>query len=246
MRSDLNQLTQKEKDVLRLLVRGHDAKSTALSLGLSVHTINDRLREARRKLDVTSSREAARLLYEAEAADPQKDARTLLGDANAARETDPDQVAAVSDRAILLTGGFVLMLSFTLAAAMLAVSALSDDRPPGDPATPLETAQLQEFERSALAWLALVDASDWTASFAAAGQSFQEPNTVQTWREASEQARVPLGAVIERETVTADYVNAPPHGYVIMEFRTDFAKRSGATEKVTLEREGAPGKWLAT
>lgn len=55
-------LTDKEKQTLRLILRGHDAKSTARHLGLSVHTVNERLREARRKLAVSSSREAARLL----------------------------------------------------------------------------------------------------------------------------------------------------------------------------------------
>ena len=59
-------LTDKEKQTLRLIVRGHDAKSIARSLGLSVHTINERLREARRKMAVSSSREAARLLLEVE------------------------------------------------------------------------------------------------------------------------------------------------------------------------------------
>ena len=59
-------LTEKEKQTLRLIVRGHDAKSIARSLGLSVHTINERLRDARRKMAVSSSREAARLLLEAE------------------------------------------------------------------------------------------------------------------------------------------------------------------------------------
>ena len=59
-------LTEKEKQTLRLMVRGHDAKSIARSLDLSVHTINERLRDARRKLAVSSSREAARLLLEVE------------------------------------------------------------------------------------------------------------------------------------------------------------------------------------
>ena len=57
-------LTEKEKQTLRLIVRGHDAKSVARSLGLSVHTINERLRDARRKMAVSSSREAARLLFD--------------------------------------------------------------------------------------------------------------------------------------------------------------------------------------
>ncbi len=54
-------LTEKEKAALRLLLGGHDAKSMASQLGLSVHTVNERLRDARRKLSVSSSKAAARI-----------------------------------------------------------------------------------------------------------------------------------------------------------------------------------------
>ena len=67
MADGYDELTDKEKQTLRLMVRGHDAKSAASELALSVHTINERLRAARRKLEVTSSKEAARLLLQAEA-----------------------------------------------------------------------------------------------------------------------------------------------------------------------------------
>lgn len=73
-------LSEKEKQTLRLMVRGHDAKSMARQLGLSVHTVNERLRDARRKLEVSSSREAARLLFDAEGAIPQNLADDDLGD----------------------------------------------------------------------------------------------------------------------------------------------------------------------
>ena len=59
-------LSEREIETLRLLLAGHDAKSCARTLGLSVHTVNDRLRDARRKLGVSSSREAARILAKAE------------------------------------------------------------------------------------------------------------------------------------------------------------------------------------
>lgn len=62
MSSPVQSLTEKEKQALRLLVNGFDAKSMAQHLGLSVHTVNERLREARRKMAVSSSREAARQL----------------------------------------------------------------------------------------------------------------------------------------------------------------------------------------
>ena len=69
VRDGVRALTEKEKQTLRLIVRGHDAKSSARDLGLSVHTINERLRDARRKLAVSSSREAARMLLAAEGGD---------------------------------------------------------------------------------------------------------------------------------------------------------------------------------
>lgn len=40
MRAGIEELTEKEKKTLRLIVRGHDAKSTARELGLSVRTSN--------------------------------------------------------------------------------------------------------------------------------------------------------------------------------------------------------------
>ena len=66
MKNAIAELTEKEKQTLRLIVLGHDAKSMATALDLSVHTINERLRSARRKLETTSSREAARTLFESE------------------------------------------------------------------------------------------------------------------------------------------------------------------------------------
>jgi TonB family protein len=71
MKQGLGSLSERERETLRLLVRGHDSKSIASVLGLSIHTVNERLRDARRKLGVSSSREAARLLlaYEGGAAE---------------------------------------------------------------------------------------------------------------------------------------------------------------------------------
>ena len=72
MTRDVSALLEREKDVLRLLLVGNDAKSIARHLNLSTHVVNERLRDARRKLGVGSSREAARLLAQAEADTPKK------------------------------------------------------------------------------------------------------------------------------------------------------------------------------
>ena len=79
MSEPLKSLSEREQDTLRLLLAGHDAKSIARDLGLSVYTVNDRLREARRKLGVSSSREAARLLAQAEGEHPKSLAPTNFG-----------------------------------------------------------------------------------------------------------------------------------------------------------------------
>ena len=65
----IDDIPEREREVLRLLVRGHDAKSSARALDLSIHVVNERLRDSRRRLGVSSSREAARILAAHEGAD---------------------------------------------------------------------------------------------------------------------------------------------------------------------------------
>lgn len=60
--STIATLTDKELEILRLLAAGHTVKSIAAGLGRSETSINERLRDARRKTGIGSSRELARLL----------------------------------------------------------------------------------------------------------------------------------------------------------------------------------------
>jgi DNA-binding CsgD family transcriptional regulator len=69
--TSFNLLLDREKEILRLIVRGYDTKAIARELQLSNNVINERLREVRKKLGVTSSREAARHLANIEQ-DPHK------------------------------------------------------------------------------------------------------------------------------------------------------------------------------
>ncbi len=62
----VTRLNVREKEALRLLLRGFDVKSCARELGVSPNNITERFRSARLKLEVTSSREAARRLQNAE------------------------------------------------------------------------------------------------------------------------------------------------------------------------------------
>jgi DNA-binding CsgD family transcriptional regulator len=228
-------LTEKERLTLRLMGEGHDAKSLARHLDLSVHTINERLRDARRKLGVSSSREAARLLRNHEQPTPENVGDKPLGDALPevpAAQEHPPAAARTSNVRGWLIGGTLMLI------ALVALS-LSSLGPDGAPAPATTSSQVRaEASASASKWLALVDAQDWAGSFAATGQTFRTANTIKGWTDASQSARVPLGAAVKRVMTSHDYVPAPPAGYEQVRFRTDFANRSGATETVMLVREG--------
>ena len=65
----IERLTLKQRECLRLVLGGYEIKEIALNLGLSPEAVSERLRAARRTLDVSSSREAARALAAYEEAD---------------------------------------------------------------------------------------------------------------------------------------------------------------------------------
>ncbi|PZO89435.1 MAG: LuxR family transcriptional regulator [Sphingomonas sanxanigenens] len=236
-------LTEKEKQTLRLIVRGHDAKSTARSLGLSVHTINERLRDARRKMAVSSSREAARLLLAAEGgAEPA--APDLLGDRGLGEDAggpETDQGSAPASgvgralrRPRIIIG--VLLMTLLLGLLALAASPHAASAPPA-----AEAAANAEAVAFARQWLTLLDQGRWDESYQATGAAFQKQNTVEVWASVSEKVRRPLGAAISRSFLSQENLPAPPAGYEVIKFRTRFASKGETVETVTLEREN--GDW---
>lgn len=239
MADGLQALTEKEKQTLRLLLEGHDAKSMARHLDLSVHTINERLRDARRKLSVSTSKEAARLLRQREAA-PQSLGDTRFGDAPPPpidqQSGQPSTEPPSPPKTAWAIGGLAMIpFLVTLLALSAPTQAPQAGTPPAvAPAPATETAAT----RAASAFLALLDASNWQESWDATGESFRSLNTVAAWQAASEQARVPLGRMLSRQLLSEADVPAPPKGYRMVRFRTDFENRRGATETVSLDREG--------
>jgi DNA-binding CsgD family transcriptional regulator len=238
-------LTEKEKQTLRLLLAGHDAKSMARHLDLSVHTVNERLRYARRKLSAASSKEAARLLRAAEATaaqslGPQSLGPQTLGAAEpvppAPPPDRPDAGPPPRRRALWAIGGLAMI---TFAAALLALSSPAD-HPRADAPSAQALAQ-SPVVRSAKAWLELVDAARWAESYAATGQSFRAQNTLDLWATTSEKVRVPLGRVVSRVALSEESIPAPPNGYQLVRFRTAFAAKPDATETLSLARQD--GAW---
>lgn len=236
-------LTEREKETLRLMGRGHDAKSMARHLGLSVHTVNERLRAARRKLSVSSSREAARTLLEREGADPESFGYKEMGEAG---RTDPgaqadaaiDQEAPARRRTAIAIGVAAMSILIAAAAALtlLPQSTTTETAPPSS-AAPAQ-AEVVRFARD---WLALVDAYRWGDSWRATGSQFRALNSEETWARVSREVREPLGAVVSRADLSYESVPAPPSGYEMVKFRTNFANRANVVETVTLARED--GAW---
>lgn len=250
-------LTEKEKDALRLLLRGHDAKSSARALGLSVHTVNERLREARRKLGVTSSREAARRLLEAEDEQtPETLGDKALGDADAGAEA-AGMMASATRRwagprpAFILVG--VTAMSLILAAlflpgtfvaggplAVLAPEAVTETL--AGPEAPSATrSEAEAAARSAERFLELIDAGRWPESYAATGTEFRRLNTLKAWTDVSARLRPPLGTLVTRDITSNEYVPAPPAGYRLVKFRSAYANGTNQTESVSLAWED--GAW---
>ena len=106
--SELNSLTEREREVLRLLSNGHDIKSIARELSVSPSAVTDRLRHARRKLGVSTSREAARLFSDSNP-EPRIGVHTFSG------ETNPSDLR--QQRLTKIFAGFGIAMVIMIAAA---------------------------------------------------------------------------------------------------------------------------------
>ncbi len=231
-------LTDKEKQTLRLLLAGHDAKSMARELGLSVHTVNERLRDSRRKLSASSSREAARILRQAEEQAPQSVGDKQIGDAAPlpVPQGDGSSTAGSPSRQTVRIAGVIAMIALVLSLLVLSPAA------PQEAASPMAAAIVATpAAQAARQWLEIGDAADWKGSWAATGASFRKANSLALWTSVSAKVRVPLGPVVARTLVSADEVPTPPRGNAVVKFRTRFANRAEAVETIALVRED--GSW---
>ena len=128
---DLSALTPAERETLTLLARGNTAKSIANLTGRSVGSVNERLREARRKTGVGSSRELARLLA------AQENRNELIGVAGATRTGAGSVPEATARSAGGLVGKVFLTMALILAggaaALALVLQPAAQDVPAPDP-----------------------------------------------------------------------------------------------------------------
>ncbi len=119
-RSAIDALCEKELEILRLLASGHTAKSIAVCLDRSETSINERLREARRKTGIGSSRELARLLANQKNWDKNIDLPR-------SRSTTESSAGPVNAARQLPKGIRIMLLSIPLAAALSLSLAVGTD-----------------------------------------------------------------------------------------------------------------------
>jgi hypothetical protein len=106
--------------------------------------------------------------------------------------------------------------------------------------------QVKAAIKAAEAWLAQVDAGKYGKSWDAAAPFFKQAVKRDQWIVSLQKVRKPLGKQLSRKLLGAkamrDLPNAPKGEYVVMQFKADFAGKSGAVETITPMKTKA-GKW---
>jgi DNA-binding CsgD family transcriptional regulator len=252
MRNGLEELTEREKETLRFLLAGNDAKSIAREQGLSVHTVNERLRDARAKLGVSSSREAARILAKADRGDPHflTDKKFGVAGPPGLDDGSAGHRAKGSHRLAWLMGGLLVVSLFIAALAFsLAFSGTEAPGTQGLQHAPAAASAASNIDAASSAaahkWAELLDTARWDESWRSAATLFRSQVPANAWVSQVRSVRHPLGAVSSRAlqsaTKATSLPGAPEGEYEILQFRTHFAGKSDAVETIVLVRES--GGW---
>jgi DNA-binding CsgD family transcriptional regulator len=128
---DLSRLSPAERQALVLLAQGHTAKSAASQLGTTEAAVNERLREARRKTGVGSSRELARLASQETRDEKFGVATTALDPATGRR------VLNLRAPLPMLLGVFAMIVLASVIGAFTALAVAGHHPAPSPPSAPL-------------------------------------------------------------------------------------------------------------
>lgn len=144
----------------------------------------------------------------------------------------------------------------TLTAMLLVVVATgfaacgSDRASPTAPTTPGgpgagTQAEEQAARQSVEAWLALLDAGNYSEAYDATASYFRENLTAEEFRNRMEERQTILGAFVSRTLSSTQRLSAvpdaPPGDYFVFEFDGVYERRPNARERVTAVAES--GKW---
>jgi len=99
---------------------------------------------------------------------------------------------------------------------------------------------------AATKWLGLVDSGRYAESWKEAAAFFKGAITKAQWEQALKASRKPLGAMVSRKLLSADYrtslPGAPDGEYVVIQFTTSFENKQEAVETITPMKE-KDGRW---
>jgi hypothetical protein len=105
---------------------------------------------------------------------------------------------------------------------------------------------IAEAKTAAKAWLALLDAQDYTATWEQAGELLKGAVELRRWQRTMSVTLGPLGQVASRAVRTSKYSTTLPHApdgeYVVIEYDTSFESQQTALEEVILKNE-TDGMW---
>lgn len=101
-------------------------------------------------------------------------------------------------------------------------------------------------EKSARAWLSLIDGEKYGASWDQAASLFKKAIERDKWSSAVSSVRAPLGKVVSRKLAKAVYSEslpgAPDGKYVVIQFETVFENKRSSVETITPMMD-ADGSW---
>jgi predicted membrane-bound mannosyltransferase len=107
-------------------------------------------------------------------------------------------------------------------------------------AAPARAAETSEAaaQKAAEAWLKLIDAGQYGASWDEASASFRKAVSRSTWEKKASAAREPLGTVVTRKVASKQLAHelpgAPDGTYVVLTFETKFEHKERGIETVTM------------
>ena len=103
----------------------------------------------------------------------------------------------------------------------------------------------QAATEAAQSWLALIDNGSYAESWEQSAAPFKNSMTAEKWTKTVKPIRGPMGKVESRNLANREYMtslpNSPKGDYVVIQFKTDFANKKGATETITPMLEN--GAW---
>ena len=109
-----------------------------------------------------------------------------------------------------------------------------------------EMSEFQKAQTAAHAWLKQVDQGNYAKSWQKSAEPLKKATTAKQLQTAIGEARAPLGKLISRQPISAQYTRTLPDvatgEYVVVQYETRFTNRAAVIETITPMRE-SDGVW---